>query len=292
MRPKRLNVVGAGNVGTTLAALWAKTSAVTVQGLWSRRVANAERAQSVIGAGDVFAAIADLPSADVWMISVPDDIVVDVAEKISDAHACKKGQHAVVFHCSGVSDSRVLRSCRESGAYVASVHPIHSFADPFRSIRQFAGTACATEGDTPALEVLDDLFHLIGGRCFSVNTEAKAHYHASTVIACNLLSALIHSSVQCLEHAGFNRAQALVMLDSLVKGTVTNIFDVGPERALTGPIVRGDVGTVKQHLDALEGDERIDDVYRSLSRMALEMASHLSLETREDLRALLEKPDE
>jgi predicted short-subunit dehydrogenase-like oxidoreductase (DUF2520 family) len=171
----------------------------------------------------------------------------------------------VVFHCSGALASGVLESAAERGALVASVHPMFSFADPAAAVESFAGTWCGVEGDAGALDDLRPAFAAIGAQTVDIDPAYKTVYHAAAVFASNYLVAVLDVALQAWQRAGIDEASALKMMAPLVRGTVENVLRGGPEKALTGPIARGDTATVERQYRAVsQWDAAHGDLYGHL----------------------------
>lgn len=269
-----LNIIGAGRLGQTLAHLWHVQSAFHIGAACTRSLASAQAAVEFIQAGSpqVFQNLNDVPPADVWLLACPDDQLQACCEALAASGAFSNS--SVVFHCSGALTAEgALSSARACGAQIASVHPIKSFARPASAVLDFAGTFCGVEGDTAALAVLLPAFAAIGAQCFPIKAEAKTLYHTASVIACNYLVALQELSIQTFAQAGVAREQAMAILQPMVSGTVDNVFSVGTQAALTGPIARGDVAVVTKQLAALhEWDADYAVIYQQLGRVALQLA--------------------
>jgi predicted short-subunit dehydrogenase-like oxidoreductase (DUF2520 family) len=240
-------LVGAGAVGRTLGRLLRRAGyPVTVAG---RTPASARAGARWIGA-----AAADDPAGAVrrarWvLLTVPDDALGPVARALAGAGAFRRGQ--CVIHTSGLHTADRLAPARRAGASAASLHPLHSFARPAESLRTFAGTVCAIEGDPPAAAAARRLARAAGGRPLAIDPTRKGLYHAGAVLACNDFIALFGAGARLLEAAGLGRREARGGLLDLVEGAVRNLRRVGYPAALTGPVARGDAGTVRAHLRAL-----------------------------------------
>ena len=266
-----INIVGAGKLGRTLGRLWAQHGVFAVQDVLAARTANAAAAVEFIGAGSAPGSLAAMRRAPLWMLTVPDGRIAALCESLSKSRMLRAGD--VVFHCSGSESAAALAAAARCGAFVASVHPVKSIAEPARAVQTFAGTWCGAEGDARALAVLAPAFGQIGARLFAVDPEAKTVYHAASVIACNYLAALVHAGVQCYERAGLDRSMAREVMEPLVRETLDNIFELGPADALTGPIARGDAAVVaRQHAALAQWNPRIARIYRALGAAALELA--------------------
>jgi len=268
---RTLDIIGCGSVGRTLGKLWHDARAFQIGGVLNRSVESAADAVSFIGAGNAVASYEALEPADAFMVSTSDDAIEGCCRELVQAGVLKGGD--TVFHCSGSMPSSVLGPAREAGARTASIHPVKSFADPARSVETFAGTFCALEGDEGACDVLRDALGKLDANVFEVDPEFKAVYHAATVFVCNYLVALMEVGYRCFEKAGLPRNSATEVMQPIVKGTVDNLFELGPVQALTGPIARGEEKVVTRQSKALaDWDGSIEDLYRALGQVAADLS--------------------
>lgn len=266
-----LNIVGAGRLARTLGRLWTDRGALEVRGVMSRNPDHAQAAVTFIGAGSVIRDAAEFGPADLWLIATTDGQIAANCGRLAGTGKLAKG--SVVFHCSGALTSRELASAAQCGAAVASLHPLASFAEPDRMLERFAGTFCGIEGEARAREVLVPAFAAIGGIVIDVDAESKILYHAGAVFASNYLVAVLESGLQAFELAGIPRATALAMMERLSKGTLDNVFSVGPLEALTGPVARGDTELVKrQHAALAQRSAPLGELYRQLALAAAKLA--------------------
>ncbi|WP_296951723.1 Rossmann-like and DUF2520 domain-containing protein [uncultured Massilia sp.] len=265
-----LNIVGAGHVGRVLGRLFAASGAFAVQDVLTRGAASARDAVAFIGAGRALADAAALRAAQVWMLAVPDDRIAGVAAALA---ASVPVRGAVVFHCSGAKASGELEALRDAGARVASVHPVRSFADPAAVASGFAGTFCGVEGDEDALAVLLPAFEAIGARPVHIDAAAKTVYHAASVFASNYLVTVLDAALRAYAAAGVPPAVARELARPLASETLANVFRLGPETALSGPIARGDAATVARQQAAVAGwDAPTGDLYAALATSTWDLA--------------------
>ncbi len=267
-----LNVIGCGRVGRALARLWREHGVFDLGEINDHTAEKSCAAVAFIGGGRACAEIAHMRAADVWLLAPPDDRIAACCDELSSSATLAAGN--IVFHCSGALPSGILAAAVARGAAVASVHPLKTFADAAAAAKTFAGTSCAVEGETAALSVLKPAFERIGANLFQIDASAKTLYHAASVLVCNDLTALLETGARCFEAAGLSRADAMRMVEPLVRETLDNVFRMGTTAALTGPVARGDVEVVKRQLSALStADARLDAVYRSLGVIAAELAA-------------------
>jgi len=265
---KRLSIIGCGNVGKTLGRLWAQERVFSIGDILNRSEESSSLAVQFIGAGRPVLRIAEMSPAEVFLISTPDDQIRESCSALAASGLLRTGD--IVFHCSGALPSADLISAKETGAFVGSVHPIKSIADPAVSVEAFNGTFCGVEGDDQSLEVLRPAFEAIGGKTFAIDPQFKTIYHAAAVMVCSYLTSLLEVGAQAYAKAGLDRETSMDVMEPIVRGTVENIFGSGTVRALTGPIARGDHSIVSKQLATLsDWNPRFGEIYRDLGAVAL-----------------------
>ncbi|GFO60759.1 oxidoreductase [Geomonas silvestris] len=266
-----LNLIGCGAVGRTLGRLLNEARLCEVRDILTRSAESGTDGTLFIGAGRPVRDYAQLAPAELYLIAVPDDAIAGCAERLAASGRLRAG--CVVCHLSGALSSSVLAPVAAAGARIASLHPVRSFADPLRAVQDFPGTWCAAEGDSEALELLQPIFGALGAQLFPIDPAFKSVYHAGAVLACNYLPVLVELGLRAFGRAGVGPEVARQVLEPLVSGTVDNIFRMGTAGALSGPIARGDLGTVTRQLAALsEWDPSVAELYRQLGLVALELS--------------------
>lgn len=246
----RMIFIGAGPVGLTMAWLFSNAGHKIVYFL-SRNEKNRQKAKEfshALKTGRSFSEVDE--DFDVLFISTPDDTIGETAERI--ATQIKGGVDFYVGHFSGSVPSSALRPLKNKGCRIGSLHPLQTFASPEETINTFAGTYICVEGDNEAANLFSRLAAEIGGNPFSISTDKKPLYHAAAVIACNYLVTLVNDAQRLLQEIGINKEDAAKMLLPLIKATVKNIETVGIPKALTGPIARGDVVTLLNHIENIK----------------------------------------
>jgi len=266
-----LNIIGGGKLGRTLGRLWTAQNCLQVAQVFCERLNSAQQAVDFIGAGQATHRWEAFESAEFWLIATPDGAIANSALTLARSGLIRDGD--IVFHCSGALPSTFLHPLTDSGALTASIHPVHSFADPAASVQTFAGTLCACEGNPQALEHLMPLFDTLGAQLLTIDSDCKSLYHTGAVIACNYLAPLLDASLQCLQTAGLARRDAAALLAPLVHSTTDNVLQTSATQALTGPIARGDQGTIEKQLQALaEQLPHLLPLYKTLGLVALTLA--------------------
>jgi predicted short-subunit dehydrogenase-like oxidoreductase (DUF2520 family) len=236
----------------------------------SRDAGRRERfARLVPGVRAFVDAAAVLEEAELVVLAVPDDAIRSVAESLR-----LYGGQAMV-HTSGLLGSEVLQPALAAGSHIGAFHPLVSFAsDVERSVAGIAGATIAIEGDESILGLLADLAEAIGGVAVRLPAGAKAAYHAAAVMASGGLIALLDAVVSLGAAAGLDERGSVAVYGRLMEQTLANARAAGVAEALTGPVVRGDVGTVEAHLDVLRRlVPGAMDLYVAAARRELDIAA-------------------
>ncbi len=264
-------IVGPGKVGTALGilALHAGLNVTTVGGRDARKT---RQAAMRIGSSVRACNVAQAGGAGLILITVSDDAIAQVAEELAASEAIRPGD--IVAHCSGALPSSVLQPLANLGCHIASIHPLQTFPTVEAALDKLPGTYFFCEGDARAVAVLMKFVATIGGKPVKMNPKGKALYHAAAVMACNYLVTLMDAAQALVEGAGIKPGPALAALEPLVRSTVDNVFAMGPGKALTGPIVRGDIETVRRHMQAIAaaGNKQMMSLYRSLAAATADLS--------------------
>ena len=268
-----VNIIGAGQLGKTLGCLLHTQTVLKVADVLNQSMKSSQRAVEFIGGGRAITKISDMQPAEYYLLACPDKQIESCCQQLSDSGLLQAGMK--VFHCSGALNSTVLNSAAEQGGYIASAHPVRSFANPSTAVAHFAGTYCGMEGNALALACLEPLFSELGAIPFRIDPSQKTLYHAASVMACNYLVALQEVSLQAFEQAGVERELGMKILQPLVSGTVENVFASGTVAALTGPIARGEHKVVADQLQALQTwAPEVVSLYQHLGLQTVRLASH------------------
>jgi predicted short-subunit dehydrogenase-like oxidoreductase (DUF2520 family) len=263
----KLGIIGAGTVGTALAARL-HLKGYQIAAVASRSLSSAQRLVKAVGDGQVCErpqTVADL--SDLVFITTPDDAIPAVVNTVQ-WHA---GQ--AVVHCSGADSLDVLEPARIVGARVGSFHPLQTFASIQKAIENLPGSTFALEGESDLLESLKALAEALEGHWIKLGSGDKAAYHAAAVMTSNYLVTLVKLATDLWQSFGVPRDEAVRALLPLLRGTLNNLENLSVPNALTGPIARGDVGTVQIHLNTLHNSApAILPVYCELGLQTLPLA--------------------
>lgn len=283
----RLAFIGAGRVAAVLAVALARAG-WQVAAVASRDEGRRTRFAELVPGVRAFAEPhAVLDEAELIFLTVPDDVVADLAATLK----LYSGQALV--HTSGALPAAVLDPARAAGTSVASFHPLVAFADFAGGLAALAGATVALEGDESLLPVLAEMAESVGARPVLLASQGKAAYHAAAMLAAGGLVGLLDAVVEVAAGAGLDERAALDVYLPLSRQTLDNAAQLGVQPALTGPFVRGDVATVRGHLEALGRlSPAALPLYLAVARRELSIAerrSELNEETAARLRRLLDE---
>jgi predicted short-subunit dehydrogenase-like oxidoreductase (DUF2520 family) len=283
-----IGFIGAGTVGTALAVRL-RGKGYPVVAVFSRSPSSAARLAGMVEDCRVLPsaqAVAD--ACEFIFITTPDDAIAQVG-----AHTKWHSGQSVV-HCSGADSTDILEPARKAGAHVGAFHPLQTFASVTHAIENIPGSTFALEAEGPLLAELKEMVTSLEGRWVELKAGDKMLYHAAAVIACNYMVTLTKLATDLWQAFGISAPEATRALLPLMRGTVNNLDNIGLPHCLTGPIARGDLGTIRKHLTAL--DERAPDLvnaYRELGLQTIPVAlakGKIDAPRAEELGALLRQP--
>jgi predicted short-subunit dehydrogenase-like oxidoreductase (DUF2520 family) len=283
----RIGIAGAGAVAQALGRRL-REAGVPIAAVGARDADRGARAAAFIGPAVASVPLVELAArADRILIAVSDDAIGTIAATLAGAGGCR----GPVLHTSGGAGLAVLASFRTAGVACGVLHPLQTVPDPESGVRDLAGAAFAVAGDTGAVAWATELAGLAGGWALPVAEDGLAAYHAAAVLTSNASAALADAALALMAAAGVEREAALRALAPLGRASVANVFRDGPVAALTGPVARGDVATVRAHLAALApAPASVASLYRAAGRQLVDLARRRGLpaERVEELEALLE----
>lgn len=280
----KLGFIGAGTVGTALATRLSGKGYQVVAAS-SRSSSSAQNLARTVNGGQALGNQGVADTAELVFITTPDDVIARVAAEVR----WHRGQSVV--HCSGAAATDILEPARKSGARVGVIHPLQTFASVKQAIENLPGSTFALEAEEPLLSTLKDIAATLNGHWIELKADDKIIYHAAAVIACNYLVTLVKLATDLWQTFNIPPETATRALLPLLRGTIHNIDTVGIPDCLTGPIARGDAGTVRKHLDALEKSAPLVlSTYRELGLQTIPVAlakGKIDQHQAEALRAIL-----
>jgi predicted short-subunit dehydrogenase-like oxidoreductase (DUF2520 family) len=286
----RITLIGAGNLAGALATSLHEAGFVIEQIVSRAAGASLQRAKRLAVEVNASATFLGRDSnidihADVVWFCVPDGAIADVAKSLATAI---DWTGKVALHSSGALASDELGALRRRGAAVGSAHPLMTFVCGSKPL--LAGVPFAIEGDRKAVQAARAIVKNLGAESYSIRAKDKAAYHAWGTFASPLFTALLATSEQVALRAGVKRSAARRRMLPILKKTLANYEALGAAGAFSGPIVRGDVVTVKRHLTVLRDAPLVRQVYVALARAALVYLPARNKHTLEKELNLLRRP--
>lgn len=266
-QPPVVGIVGAGAVGTALGVALSRAG-WPIHAVASRDATRRERFRSMVEVRRAFVDPEPLvEEVELIILAVPDDVVGTLAGTLR-----MYGGQAMI-HTSGALDAAVLLPAMAAGTQIGSFHPLVAFADTERAVQALRGATIAIEADDQLAAMLANMAEAIGATPVRLAPGAKAAYHAAAVLAAGGFVALLDAIVELGRAAGLDEAGSLAIYGRLIEGTLGNARALGVAAALTGPVARGDLGTLRVHLEALRMHApRAIDLYLAAARHEVDLA--------------------
>jgi predicted short-subunit dehydrogenase-like oxidoreductase (DUF2520 family) len=291
--PPVIGIVGAGAVGTALGVALSRAG-WPIHAVASRDADRRERFRSLVEVSRVFVDPEPLiEEVELIILTVPDDAIAELAKGLR----MYSGQ--AMIHTSGAIGAEILAPAMAAGTQVGSFHPLVAFADTERAVAALHGATVAIEGDDQLAALLAAMAEALGATPVRLAPGTKAAYHAAAVLAAGGFVALLDAIAKLGSVAGLDEAGALAIYGPLIEGTLGNARALGIGAALTGPIVRGDLGTLHAHLATLQAHAPdVVDLYVAAGRREIELAEgrgvlapETALALRDTLAAALARRD-
>lgn len=278
---KKVCIIGAGRVGTTLGILLAKNGYEIVS-VSSRTISSCERFMRYVKMGKICSNNKEAAAlGEIIFITTNDDSIKRVSREISGQ--CKG---KLVIHCSGALTTDVLE-CED--AKLASIHPIQAVSCPEKGIKSLPGSYFDIQCKDPVYDECERIVHDIGGIPIRFSKKEKMMNHIASCMISNYSVALFNIAKEIYGLAGIKSEKADSIMLPLFEQNVNNIKKAGAIKSLTGPIERGDVETIRRHLDALDRETWIKALYVCLGRSTLKIAEKKGLdpEKADEIKKLL-----
>ncbi|MCR5272047.1 MAG: DUF2520 domain-containing protein [Lachnospiraceae bacterium] len=260
-----IGFVGAGKVGCSLGKYFFDKG-MSVTGYYSKTLHSAETAAEFVGTNYYESLETVVESSDCLFFTVTDSSIEEVWEKVKKTDISGK----IICHCSGAKSASVFEGIDERGAYGFSLHPISPFSSRYESYKNVKDAYFTLEGNRKKMPEMETFLRTLGLHYTVISGEDKVRYHAACVFASNLMVGLVEDATELLVSSGFDRTDALKALAPLMRQNLEAIIEKGTSEALTGPMERADLATIKSHLETLDGNKR--EVYKALSRELLKIA--------------------
>lgn len=264
-----ISFIGAGKVGTSLG-IYLKKNNFNVLGYYSRSFSSSEKASNLTNS-IAFKTLKATLKADIIFITVNDDSIKEVAMNISRLNI--NLENKIFVHMSGALSSCEIGVLKRETTDVVSLHPIQAFADVSNSVEQLQNTTFSIEGGDKAIQKIKNILDKCSNPYFILEENQKSLYHASACVVSNYLVTLLDYGFSILKHIGIPEELAINSFFPLIEANINNIKKSGTEKSLTGPIARGDLDTIKKHLEAFkENDFNNTHLYKVMGDYTISLA--------------------
>jgi predicted short-subunit dehydrogenase-like oxidoreductase (DUF2520 family) len=284
-----IGFIGAGKVATAFGR-YLHGRDIVISGYFDRHAEKSTRAADATRSSAFPDAASLACRSDIILITTRDDQIADACRSLCRQNVLE-ARH-LVGHMSGAHSSGILADAQSLGAAVFSLHPLQAFADENKALAELPHTFFSLEGDGERLQPVRRILEQTGNRFFPISSENKSLYHLSACILSNYLVTLMDAGLAALGESGIDPAEGFQAMRPLIDGTLSNIARMGTAKALTGPIIRGDAGTIRRHLQSLKrsGLDDIESLYRRMGLQTLKLACRTTLSPAEAaaVRQLLE----
>lgn len=280
-----LGIIGAGRVGGALARAL-HTKGYRIVAVWSKTPVHARALANDVGAHPAASPSEVAAAAELILLAVPDDAIAALVNAVAEAGCWRSGK--AVVHLSGTHSTAILQDAAAAGALTGALHPLQTFSDGRAPV--LPGTSFAIEAPEPLHATLHTMVEALNGRPLDLAPTDRPLYHAAAVMTANYAVTLMAQAVALLQHCNIEPTRALEALLPLLRGTVESLARRGLPDALTGPIVRGDIGTLRGHLEALDRHApEVVGLYRALgaATVPIAIACGLSQERADEIENIL-----
>lgn len=261
----KVGFIGAGKVGFSLGRYFADNG-IELSGYYSRTADSARKAAEFTGSEFYSQPDGLISASDAVFLTVPDGAIKETYLSLTKYKLTGKQ----LCHCSGaMSATEAFPDISAYGALASSIHPLFPVSSKEESYKELGNAFFCIEGD--CADEWSGILSRMGNSVRIITSDIKSRYHAACSVASNLVCGLMEESVQMLEQCGFTADEALAALEPLAMSNIRRIFAVGPTAALTGPIERNDVSTVKKHIACID-DKTGSELYKAVSRKLADMA--------------------
>jgi predicted short-subunit dehydrogenase-like oxidoreductase (DUF2520 family) len=268
-------VIGPGRMGLALGGALVQAGAVERLTFFGRTPEPPPH--PLFESGDAAYATGYGPLSDdtsILLLAVPDDAIHDVANQVARAGAAPSP--CVALHLSGALSTDVMAPLHTAGFTVGSLHPLQTVADPWSGATRLRGCAYAIAGEPGALTAARRMVAALDGQPLVIPPALRPLYHAAAVFASNYVLVAAAAVARTLAEAGIPEDDAVAAALPLMRGTMDNLEQLGLAAALTGPVARGDVDTVRLHLSRLSPRER--NLYSALGMETVQLARAVGLD--------------
>lgn len=271
----KIGFIGAGKVGFSLGKHILESSKdndTKVIGYYDVVDLAAKEAAEFIGTKQYKNLEQLVEDSEMIFVTVCDDEIFSVWEKLKLLSIEEK----IVCHCSGSLTSAIFSGINQCNSYGYSIHPLFAVSDKLTSYKKLKQAIFTIEGDDSKIHLVVEFIKKLGNDVVQIKEEHKVNYHAAAVFGSNLVVGLVDVSIQMMIDCGFSKEEAMRALSPLISENLNRVLEVGSESALTGPVERNDIQTVRKHQKALNEDQQA--IYRALSLQLVDIAKRKNID--------------
>ncbi|WP_333887505.1 Rossmann-like and DUF2520 domain-containing protein [Clostridium sp.] len=270
-----IGFIGAGRVGVTLGKYFS-LNGLNLKGYYSKSGRSAKEAADFTSSKYYEELETLIEDCNVIFITTPDDIIQKIWNKIKKY----KLKNKIICHSSGSLSSSIFSDIDTLGAFGYSIHPMCAFSDRFNTYKTLYKIYFSIEGHDAYITTLKELFEEMGNKIIILHKSKKPLYHLANVTVSNLVLSLLNIGCKYLEDCGINEDDAITALMPLIDNNLTNIKNKGFINALTGPVERGDIETIRHHLKVIPDMHK--NLYKVLSLNLVNLSEKKHMGTKWD----------
>ncbi len=279
-----IGFIGAGKVGIAFGK-YLVNNGFDVKGYYSKSQKSSEKAAAFTNSKAYYNVSELTQQSEIIFVTTNDDEIERVCDNLVQEDLLMSGQ--IIIHMSGAASSKILKNAKKSGCFTYSVHPLQAFADIEKAIKDLNNTVFSIEGDEERSDVVEKILRTTGNRFFNISSDQKTIYHATACVLSNYFVTLMDYGLSLFEAIGIDGKEGYNAMYPLIEGTMKNIYELGTEKALTGPIARGDVKTIEKHVESI-GSMALDKLnfYKLMGNMTVSLAKRDKLDSYEKIKEL------
>lgn len=261
----RIGFIGAGKVGCSLGKYFVLNN-MNVIGYYSKSYKSALEAANFTDT-EVYNCLEDLVNnSDTIFITTPDDEILCIWQSIQRFNI--KGK--IICHTSGSLSSKIFSNINKSCAFGYSIHPMFPFSNKYTTYKNLKNAYFSIEGCQDYLDNIKVFIESLGNKVILRDSDKTSLYHLANVTVSNLVLSLLNIGCTYLQECGVSYENSIEALFPLIENNIGNIKENGFIGALTGPVERCDIETVKKHIDAIPEEHIL--LYKVLSQNLLKLS--------------------
>ena len=272
-----IGFIGIGKMGKTLAVALA-THGYRVTACYTRSSTAASELKQLLPRCVITSTSQEVvDQTNLVFITIPDDLIQNYVQDLV------VNENQGIVHCSGSLPRSILNNANSKTRFTGMFHPYQTLAgidSSAAAVGRLSGITFAIDAEGWLLDQLISFSEALDSRTIHVPASDLGIYHSSAVLVCGFLATLLHCAISLWEEMGHNKDDAMKAILPLATSTLSNIGNLGVLPSMTGPIYRGDIATIENHISSLiSRTPQIVDVYTSLFQASLPIAQQLGADS-------------